>query len=232
MGELVAHVEAGEIVAFVGGEPTLREELLDAVRGADARGARKILLQTNGRRLAYRSYARALREASSRLVLDVSLHGSTEPMHDYHTDTPGSFRQTALGLRHARAEGIDAGVTTVITRSNYRHLVEIVQLVRGLGARAIHLAMAEHLGKAARAADRVLPPPELVRPYLVRAIAEAERLGLGWLAGDRASSAEVRERFAGIGEVEPPVEALRDERPPRTRLAVLSGVQATREASP
>lgn len=41
-----------------------------------------------------------------------------------------------------------------------------------------------------------------MRPQLGRALAEATRLGMGWLAGERASSAEVREGFAGLGEVE------------------------------
>lgn len=195
-------VEPGDVVLVQGGEPTLTDDLPAVIRALDERGARRIVVQTNGRRLAYRAYARALREASSKLSLDVSLHGSTEPMHDYHTQTPGSFKQTALGVRHARAEGIEVGTTTVITRSNYRHLAEIVQLSRALGARAVHLARASRVGRAARAVDRIVAPEELVRPQLTRALAEASRLGMGWLAGERANHAEVRDLFAGLGEVE------------------------------
>ncbi|MDI1448937.1 radical SAM protein [Polyangium sp. 6x1] len=195
-------VEPGDVVFVQGGEPTLAEDLPALVRALDARGARRIVVQTNGRRLAYRAYARALREASSKLSLDVSLHGATEAMHDYHTQTPGSFKQTAIGVRHARAEGIEVATTTVITRSNYRHLVEIVQLSRALGARAAHFARASRFGRAARAADRILAPGELVRPQLTRALAEASRLGMGWLAGEKASHAEVRDLFAGLGDVE------------------------------
>jgi MoaA/NifB/PqqE/SkfB family radical SAM enzyme len=231
VAEEIARIVQGEIVAFQGGEPTLFEELVGWIRDADARGARRIIVQTNGRRLAYRAYARALRDASLRLVLDVSLHGATEPMHDYHTQTPGSFRQTVIGVRHARAEGIEVGVTAVITRSNYRHLLEIVSLARGAGATAVHLAGAERQGSAARASDRVLPPSELVRPHWARAVAEAERLGVAWLAGNKASSPEVRERFAGLGEVEPATARGTEERPARTRLPVLSGARMTREVA-
>ena len=35
-----------------------------------------------------------------------------------------------------------------------------------------------------------------------RALAEASRLGMGWLAGEKASHAEVRDLFAGLGDVE------------------------------
>jgi len=196
----IARIHPGEVVALVGGEPTLFDPLIAWIRAADAAGAGRILLQTNGRRLAYAAYARALREASPRLGLDVSLHGATEPMHDYHTSAPGSFRQTLLGLKNARAHGIEVAVTTVITRSNYRHLQEIVTLAATLGASAVHLAAALPFGMANQNKDRVVPQKELVRPYLERAIVEASRRGLALLANGKASAQGVHERFAGIGE--------------------------------
>ena len=242
-------IEPNEVVAFVGGEPTLDEELPALVRGADARGARRIIVQTNGRRFAYRAYARVMREASDKLGLDVSLHGSTAAMHDYHTQTAGSFQQTALGIRNARAEGIDVGVTTVITRSNYRHLVEIVHLVRGLGAKVIRFVLAERFGRAVEAADRIVAPLELVEPHLTRAVREAARFGLGWVVGfgakgaegdpkpqmlkldDRSSNPVVREGFAGLGEVQQlaavvaRAEAAKVEPGPRLRLPVMAQFQ-------
>ena len=203
--EVRARLEAtppGGAVAFIGGEPTLDERLTDWIRAADERGAARILLQTNGRRLAYRGYAAALRDASPRLSLDVSLHGSTAPMHDYHTSTPGSFAQTVTGLKHARDAGIPFAVTTVITRSNFRHLPEIVRLAGALGARAIQLSPAVRHGSAARSADRVIPAPELVAPYLARALTDAAAQGLGWRAADRESAPGVAGWFAGLGPVE------------------------------
>jgi len=193
---------SGDSVAFIGGEPTLAARLPEWIRLADERGAGRIIVQTNGRRLAYRGYAAALRAASKRLTLDVSLHGSAAPMHDYHTATPGSFGHTVTGLSNARAAGISFAVTTVITRSNFRHLSEIVRLAGALGARAIQLAMPARHGRAARAADRVIPALELVAPHLARAAAEAQGLGLGWRAGERASGPDVGAWFAGLGPVE------------------------------
>jgi len=194
---LVALVEPGEVVGLQGGEPTLREDLPEIVRTIDEHRAGRIVLQTNGRRFAYRAYARAMRESSSALSLDVSLHGSTEAMHEYHTETPGSFKQTVLGIRNARAEGIEIGVTTVVTRSNYRHLADIAQIVAGLGARAVHFPIVERFGRAAQNALRLVPPRELVKPYLSRGVAEAKRLGLRVVVGDQGAE----ELFVGIGEV-------------------------------
>lgn len=231
-GELRAHdaardvaaalsaVVPGDTVAFVGGEPTLHDDLPRWIADVDARGASSILVQTNGRRLAYAAYARVLREASPRVCLEVSLHGASAPMHDYHTQVSGSFGQTALGLRHARAEGLPTYVTTIVTRSNYRHLAEIVRVAHASGARGHQLAIAEPLGAAARAADRVVPAVELVRPYLLKAVAEAKRLGLPLRVGDQASDPALFERFAGLGEVEPAPSARAPSRPANEKISL------------
>lgn len=200
----LAEITPGEIVAFQGGEPTLHDDLPSWIRAATERGAARVLVQTNGRRLAYKSYALALREASDKLALDVSLHGATAPMHEYHTGVPSSFAHTVQGLRNARAARIPFGVTTVITRSSFRHLAEIARVAHAAGALALHFAPAQPLGRAAEHAARVIPAPEMVAPYLSRAVAEAQRLGLAVMVGDRAISPAAAEIFAGAGEVEPP----------------------------
>jgi pyruvate-formate lyase-activating enzyme len=194
---------AGETVALVGGEPTLDERLPSFLRTLDAAGAGRIVVQTNGRRLAYRSYARALREASARVSLDVSLAGSTEAMHDYHTATPGSFKQAVLGLRNARAEKLPASVSCVVTRSNFRHLSEIVRLCAALSVVGLRFVPAQPLGSAGKLRDRVVPAAELLSPYLTLALAEAKKLGLA-VRVDASGAAEdgAAGAFAGLGPVE------------------------------
>ncbi len=214
IGRALEEIAPGDVVAFLGGEPTIFESLPTWIRAVDARGAAQIIVQTNGRRLAYRAFAHTLREASSKLSLDVSLQGSTAAMHDWHTATPGSFAQTLQGLRNARAERIPTGVSAVITRSNFRHLAEIVRVAHAASVEAVHFAGVAPFGSAARAGSRLVPAPEMVAPYLQRAEAEAERLGLAVQIGDdgrRPSGgslpAAVRVAFVGLGEVEAPVPA-------------------------
>jgi MoaA/NifB/PqqE/SkfB family radical SAM enzyme len=197
-------VMPGEVVAFQGGEPTLFAELPAWIRAADARGAARIVVQTNGRRLAYPAFARALREASPKVALDVALQGSTAAMHDWHTGVIGSFAQTVQGLRHARAERIPAGITVVVTRSNFRHLAEIARVAHVSGVVAIHFAPVEPFGRAARDAARLAPAAEMVAPYLQRAATEARQLGLQVQLGDRSPTDAGPLIFAGLGEVESP----------------------------
>lgn len=194
----VTAIQPDDAVAFIGGEPTLSGGLPELVRLADERGAASILVQTNARRLAYPAYADALCDASTRLMLDASLFGASSAVHDYHTRAPGSFAQTARGIRRVSARGLKVGITVVVTRSNYRHLGEIVRLSRALGADAIHLAAVEPEGAARNALASLVPNEELARPYVADARAHASRLGMRFLEG-RPEGTDLAARFAGTG---------------------------------
>ncbi len=198
--QALSEVEAGDHVAFVGGEPLLAPDLPDWIAEAERRGAARVLVQTNGRLLARPVIARALAASSKRLSLEVSLHGSTALMHDYHTGVPGSFVQTGRGLFAARSAGLPVAVGTVVTRSNFRHLADLVRLAHSLGARSHLLALAEPSGRAAAERDRVVPAAALVAPHLRAALAEGARLGLEVVTEPTASK---RALFAGVGEREP-----------------------------
>ena len=83
-------------VLFTSGEPTLDPALPTYIGWAKQRGFRVIGLVTNGRRLAYREYARELADAGLNRVT-VSIHGHTARLHDGQTRTPGSFDQSLAG---------------------------------------------------------------------------------------------------------------------------------------
>ena len=90
----IAAIAAGEVIAFAGGEPTRWDDLPAWIQAAEARGPSRILVQTNGRRLAYRAFTRALRLASPRLA--VSGTGRIE-LND-QMDAELSFRLTDTSL--------------------------------------------------------------------------------------------------------------------------------------
>lgn len=191
-----------EPVAFVGGEPTIHPDLFDFVHQARLAAASAVVVQTNGRRLAYVSYARGLAKGGASGV-DISLHGPTAAIHDYHTQTAGSFVQTLTGIGVARGAGLRVGVTSVLTRSNYRHVVDLVRLVAARGAQAIHLPVVKELPGGPAISPSLVPSREMVAPYLAEALRVAQGLGLGVLVEGGAPS-PWREWFAGPGGVSPP----------------------------
>lgn len=216
----LSSIVAGEAVAFVGGEPTLRDELPAWVAEADRLGAARVLVQTNARRLSDRAFTAALARASRKLSLEVSLQGGSAPVHDWHTGAPGSFAETVRGLAAARAAGIPFHVTSVVTRSSFRNLVELVRVVHGLRARALWLSLARPFGRALAARDRVVPAPELALPYVSLALAEARRLGLRAsilpLSGTQDTGGP--SELVGLGETEPRPASAESPEPPRVAL--------------
>ncbi len=175
--QLRAAVLPGEPIVFVGGEPTLEPDLPALIRAARDAGATLVVVQTNARRLAYGSYARAVASAGA-CALDVSLHGSSAAMHDYHTSVDGSFAQTLRGIRHARDLGLRAAVSCVVTRSNLRHLDEIAVVAARAGAEAVRYRSLRAAGRAIPNALRLNPAPEFVEEFLSRARDRASELGI------------------------------------------------------
>jgi|GEM_PF-668500 len=171
----IAAVPEGEPIALVGGEPTMHAELPNWIRHARGPAGREVVLQTNARRLAYLSYAQELRSAGLSSV-DITLLGSTAPMHDYHTGTPGSFGQTVQGMRHAKACRMRVLVTCVITRSNVRHLADIVRVAHAAGASAIRMRVPVPAGRAREQMVRLGARRFLLDPHLKLAVAQGRRL--------------------------------------------------------
>lgn len=217
----------GQRVGIVGGEPTIAPELPSIVQRARASGAQEIILQTNGRRLAYSPYLRELISAGVS-AFDISLQGSTAPMHDYHTSVPGSFAQTARGIRNACHSRLPVIVSTVVTRSNLRHLAEIAELAHALGARALRLRKVMRTGAGSDAFQRLTPQPSLAQAWVRSAVQAGERLGLPVLSGAHPSLPVVAFTGGAQGcEVEG-VDGAHQQSLPRTRPA--RGEDRTSEA--
>lgn len=88
-----------------GGEPTLRPDLLALVRGARARGYRRVRLQTNGVMLSYPDVPRRLRDAGLDEVA-FSIQGPDAATHDRFCRSEGAFVLLDRGIENARAAGL------------------------------------------------------------------------------------------------------------------------------
>lgn len=164
------------VVVLAGGEVTLRHELPHWIETARRHGAKRVVIQTNGRMLAYPKLAETL-VTSGADTFGVALHGPRAEVHDWLTQAPGSFDQAVRGVRNVVRAGARVYINTVITRSGFRHLPELAALLPALGARGVRFIWPDAEGKALDLKPSVLPSPYMVAPHLWRAVALAQAHG-------------------------------------------------------
>jgi MoaA/NifB/PqqE/SkfB family radical SAM enzyme len=119
-----AGISAGsrEIV-LTGGEPSMRTDLEALVSYARARGAERVVLETNAT-LVDEARAKALREAGLD-VARVNWVGASDDAVDAVTRDPGGFARTIAGARALASAGVAIEASTVITNATIAHVGEV-----------------------------------------------------------------------------------------------------------
>jgi MoaA/NifB/PqqE/SkfB family radical SAM enzyme len=144
-----------------GGEPTLYPRLFDLIAAARDLGFERVTVTSNGRRLAYRSFAARL--AATGVELLVSLHGSGPAVHEALTRAPGSFRQTLAGLTTALDLFRHVGVNTTVVRGNVADLPALAERLARLGVARWTIQALTPFGNAR--GDQALEPEEAAAAF-------------------------------------------------------------------
>ncbi len=163
------HEEGANEAVLTGGEPTVREDILDIVAYARDIGYEHIQLQTNGRMLYYRPFVKRLVRAGI-TEFAPAIHGHTAKIHDYLTRSPGAFDQAVQGVRNLKDEGQYVLMNSVITKLNYRNLEGLVEMFASLGADQSQLAFIHAVGNAQENFDLLVPKKSEVMPYIHRTL--------------------------------------------------------------
>ena len=169
-------------VTFTGGEPTLRDDLVELVRSAEWFVTR---LNTNGRRLTPELCA-GLYEASLDSV-QVTLYSHDPAVHNALVGAEG-FDDTVAGIRNAVAAGLSVSVNTPLCSLNTDYAAT-VRFVHELGVRYVTCSGLIPSGSAEGAESRATRlTEEQLTDVLRRAVTVAEELGMemdftspGWL---------------------------------------------------
>lgn len=121
-----------------GGEPTLRDDLPSIVAAARALGFSRVLLQTNGLRLAYARYADALVRAG---VTDFSFNVKSHraDVHDALGRREGSHALLLRAVDNVVAHGVRVSADVLLARSTVRDLEATVRDFAGRGVRRFTL---------------------------------------------------------------------------------------------
>lgn len=143
---------------ITGGEPTIRPDIIEIIRYAKKKGINNILLQTNGRKLADKKFAKEIVRAGLFSVL-FAVHGHTAELHDSRTRAKGSFDETIKGMKNMVAEGVVITTNTVISLANVHVLDKIVLFLAKTfpSLRGIHISFPHPNGNAYKNFYEVVP---------------------------------------------------------------------------
>ena len=115
-------------ICFSGGEPTLRDDLPILVNYIKKQNPLiKVTVLTNAMRLCYEWYSKNLDKVD---YFNISVHGSNSKPNDALTRTPGSFDKTISGATVIQELGYTFGFYFVITKTNYKEIVEFAEFVK------------------------------------------------------------------------------------------------------
>ncbi len=117
---------------FTGGEATLYQDLPELIAHANALGP-ICGLNTNGRRLGQRGYAKTLAEAGLNHI-QVTLGSHRAAVHDRMMNAK-SFQQTIDGIQAAQEAGLHTITNTTLMKMNAGEIVQTIDFLYSLGIR-------------------------------------------------------------------------------------------------
>lgn len=143
-----------DLLVLTGGEPTIRKDFFDILELAYRLGY-KILLQTNARMFSYEAFCEKLKNYNLKFMINVN--GCNAAIHDATTNVKGSFEQTIRGIKNLQKRGFEVLCKVMLTKVNYRHLLNTVKYISQLGVKDIWLVFLTPYGSAKLNFDAVVP---------------------------------------------------------------------------
>jgi radical SAM protein with 4Fe4S-binding SPASM domain len=146
------------ILAFSGGEPTLRPDIAQLIKHSADRGM-FTAIATNAVVLAQLKKVQELKKAGLQFA-QISLDGSNPKTHDSFRGVPGTFNKTVQGIKNCVAEGLFVEVATTATRHNLEEVPALIDLAAELGANWFMLYNFIPTGRGVDIVDSDLSPQE------------------------------------------------------------------------
>jgi radical SAM protein with 4Fe4S-binding SPASM domain len=164
-------------IDFTGGEPTLRQDLLELIEYAEDLGLITGLL-TNGVILADEKFVARLKDAGLDYV-QITIESQLEEVHN-HMVASAAFAKTVQGIKNAVAHSIHVITNSTITAANRDHMDGLIHFLKNLGVRSFAVNSIIKAGKS-RHQDNGLSENELL-PMLnrLRQLAEQEEMKFIW----------------------------------------------------
>jgi MoaA/NifB/PqqE/SkfB family radical SAM enzyme len=156
---------------LIGGETTIRPDILELIKFAKELGFKTINIATNGRMFSYLKFTKQIIEAGLTDII-FSIHGHNSKIHDYLTQSPGSFEELLKGLNNFKKLGFNnIGSNTTIVKQNYKYLTQIGQFIYQQGIRNSEFIFVDpNYGGAYDNFDKLVPRISQIAPYVKKCL--------------------------------------------------------------
>jgi radical SAM protein with 4Fe4S-binding SPASM domain len=159
-------------VVFTGGEPTLRDDLVELVAHAQAFVTG---LVTNGRKLA--ALAKSLNQAELDYV-QVSLESRLPEIHDRMVGVKGAWEETREGIVEALKSDLEVITNTTLTSDNLAVFADLIKYGAELGLKTMACNMLICSGRGTCSQNRNGISTEQLKAALGRALETAKNSGV------------------------------------------------------
>jgi MoaA/NifB/PqqE/SkfB family radical SAM enzyme len=156
---------------LIGGETTIRPDVLELVSFAKSLGFQTISMSTNGRMYSYLEFTKKMIEAGLTDVI-FSIHGHQAKIHDHLTQSPGSFKELLKGLNNFKKIGFkNIGTNTTIVKYNYKYLPQIGRFIHQQGIRNAEFIFVDpNYGGAYDNFEKLVPRISQIAPYVKKCL--------------------------------------------------------------
>ena len=169
-------------VTLLGGEPTLQEGFLPALRAALELGMRDVVIFTNGARTHNEPFMEEVC-ALGRFTWRFSVQGGDEQTHDATVGRRGAFRRLLRGMRWLHERGHDLTANVCACGCNHASFHRLPALLIEHGVRQLHVDVVRPAGTGVRSEEELralLPPFGELAKSLAAMLQEAERIEPDW----------------------------------------------------
>ncbi len=146
------------IVAFSGGEPTIRPDILQLIQRATDRGM-FTAVATNAVTFASLERVRQFKKAGLKFA-QISLDGIDPATHDSFRGVSGTFEKTVQGIKNCVAEELFVEIATTGTRHNVKEVPALIDFASKLGVNWFMLYNFVPTGRGRNIIDSDLTPEE------------------------------------------------------------------------
>lgn len=172
-----ARKTGADTLVLTGGEPTLHKDIHKVIEFAFTSGFTKVQLQTNGRMFYYKNFCKELMKLGVNEFAP-ALHGSEEKLHDFLTNSPGSFRQTVRGIINLVSLGAKVMTNSVLVEPNRKDLPKLGRLLSSLGVSSYQFAFAHIQGSAFKNYKWLIARKSTLQPWVRQGLEIGDKAGI------------------------------------------------------